>query len=91
MPVEKVVEVPVYNDREVEVDIITESIVENRINIDKDKMVELVKTVDKPVYNKRINEIFVDKVVERRVEVPVEKYVEVPVVTELEQHIDVET
>ena len=45
-------------------------------------MIELVKTVDRPVYNKEVREVIVDKVVERRVEVPVEKYVEVPVVTE---------
>jgi hypothetical protein len=52
-------------------------------------LVELTKTVDKPVYNKQIKEVFVDKVVETRVEVPVEKYVEVPRVTEQDQHIEV--
>lgn len=43
-----------------------------------DKVVELTRRVDKPQFNKRVQENIVQKYVDRRVEVPIEKYVEVP-------------
>ena len=54
VPVEKVVEVPVYVDKEVEVDVVQETVVENRQHTQVDRLVELTKTVERPVYNQTV-------------------------------------
>jgi hypothetical protein len=91
VPVERIVEVPQYQDITNRVDVIKERFVENRVNTQVDKLVELKTTYDKPVINKQIHENKIQKFVDRKVEVPVEKYVEIPVMTEKGKMIDVLT
>ena len=55
-----------------------------------DRIVIVEKIVEKPVYNQRIVEVPIEKIVEVRVEVPVEKYVEVPKYIEIEKVIECE-
>jgi hypothetical protein len=52
--------------------------------------VHVERIVEKPIYNQRIVEVPVEKIVEVRVEVPIEKYIEVPKYVEIEKIIEVE-
>jgi uncharacterized pyridoxamine 5'-phosphate oxidase family protein len=50
-PVERIVENEVFVDRDVDVEVVREVMVENRMDRTVDKLVELTKTVEKPVFN----------------------------------------
>ena len=65
--------------------------VENKIDRQVDKLVELTKTVEKPVFNLQVRENQIQKHVDRKVEVPIEKYVEIPKVVEVNKEFEVET
>lgn len=83
VPVEKLVEIEQVHETFVPVDIVTENVVENRLHSEIEKVVELTETIDRPVFNKQVRDIYHEKVIETKSEVPIEKYVEVPVVTEV--------
>ena len=66
VPMEKLIEVERVNEVEVPVDIIKESVIENRINTEVEKVVQITKTCERPVFNKQIKDIYIDKIVETR-------------------------
>lgn len=53
-------------------------------------MVQIERVIEKPIYNQKIVEVPVEKIVEKRVEVPIEKYIEVPKYVEVEKIITLE-
>lgn len=89
VPVERFIDEVQISDREIEVEIQREKFVTRPTARSVEKIVELIKTVERPVIVPRIVEKKIEKIVERRVEVPIEKFVERPNVVKIPKKVDV--
>ena len=79
VPVERVVERPVYLERVVENPVFVQRTVNVPIESVSERITMVERIVEKPVMVDRVVEVFVENIIVRDVHVPVERVVEVPV------------